>query len=90
MIISDLSHFEEVVFEAPSIVGGATTTSFPTAIPSYILKQLPREIRALLRGVKGKVITLKTTNKNGYASVTTGIFKQGKVNVSFSSSTSVS
>lgn len=90
MIISDLSHFEEVVFEAPSIVGGTTTTAFSTSLPSSLLRQLSPQLRALLRSLRGRVITVNLNNRNGSASVTTGVFRQGNLNVSFAASSSAS
>lgn len=90
MIISDLSHFEEVVCEAPSIVGGATKTTFSTKLPSSILNRLSGKLRNLVKDLKGKVTTIEITDKDGFASVTTGVFKKGKKTISVSSSTSVS
>ena len=90
MIISDLKHFEEVSSEAPRIVGGLTTTTFSTKLSSDILNQLSAKLKALLKDLKGQVTTVKITENNLSASVTTGVFKKGNLNISVSASSSVS
>lgn len=93
MIISDLSHFEEVVSEAPTIVGGASyTTSCSSLLSSAFLKKLPAAFRNQLKKTKCRVNTLTVKSKGGYASATTAISSKGKtsIGVSFSSSSSSS
>lgn len=90
MIISDLSHFEEVISEAPSIVGGATTkTSTVSAyqlLPDSLLELLSPKSIALL---KKTIVTIKTVTVKGKgvsATVKTGTSKGGGVKFSSASS----
>jgi hypothetical protein len=91
MIISDLSHFEEAVSEAPSIVGGAITkvTSIITAdklISEALLDLLSDETIASLKKTKLKVETVTLKQKGVSATVKTAKSKSGKVKISSSSS----
>ena len=90
MIIYDLSHFEEAVSEAPSIVGGATkkVTSIITAdklISEALLDLLSDETIALLKKTKLKVETVTVKEKGVSATVKTATSKSGKVKISSSS-----
>lgn len=90
MIISNLNHFEEVVAEAPSIVGGATTkkTSVITAdelLSDFILDLLDKETIALLKKTKVKVQTITVKGKGVSATVKTGTAKGGQVKYSSAS-----
>lgn len=93
MIISDLSHFEEVASEAPSIVGGGTKTSttITTAdklLSSYFLKQLSPELRAILKKTKIRVTSVTSKYKGAFASATVGSSSTGQLAVQVSISSS--
>ncbi len=94
MIISDLSHFEEVIPEAPSIVGGATTKASTVSayelLPDFFLDLLPPKSIALLKKTKVTLKTVAVKGKGVSASVTTGTSKGGKVKFSSASSSSSS
>jgi hypothetical protein len=88
MIISDLSHFEEVVSEAPSIVGGAATQKTTTAdqlLSKDLLDRLSPESVARLRKIKVKVKTVTKKKKGVSVTVSTGTAKGGGVAIASSS-----
>lgn len=92
MIISDLSHFEEVIPEAASVVGGATTkTSTISAyelFPDFFLDLLSPKSIALLKNTKVTLKTVTVKDKGVSATVKTGTSKGGKVKFSSASSSS--
>lgn len=90
MIISDLSHFEEVISEAPSIVGGATTkTSNVSAyelLPDSVLDLLSSKSIALLKKTKLTLKTVTVKGKGVSATAKTGTSKGGEVKFASASS----
>ena len=92
MIISELRHFEEVVCEASSIVGGATyTTSCASVLSSSLLKLLPASFRDLLSKTQCTVTTITAQSGGAFASATTAVSSnKGKVNIGVSVSSSSS
>ena len=89
MIISDLNHFEEVVSEAASIVGGEDAFTLPQQLLTDLFAQLaasnpnsPLEITIATASV--------TTPLGGNATSSVGTFTAGeKSEVSFSSSSAI-
>lgn len=76
MIISDLSHFEEVVAEAPSILGGIdlpTSTELVFSSLSGLDAQLPGSLNIV------NITTSNQTTPNGDASATVVDFTIGDV-----------
>lgn len=91
MIISDLSHFEEVVSEAPNIVGGSVTlVTADQLLTESIRAKLSPEHLALLKKSKVKLNTVSGKKKGGSTSKTTGSLTEGGVKVEFSASSSSS
>lgn len=99
MIISDLSHFEEVVAEAPSIVGGGIiSTSFRSQLKKKIdevraqLNKNRAAIRSAVEKNKIEVVSVNTENNNvsAAATIASGTTAQGKIEVSTSSSSAKS
>lgn len=88
MIISDLSHCEEVVCEAPKIVGGVTQTTTSKKLSTEVVNVLPDDLSKVVKNLEGKVTTVKVTKKNGVSSATNATFKKGKKNLKLSASTS--
>ena len=86
MIISDLSHFEEVVSEASIIVGGETKTTKTTKLPTEVLEALSDNFAKILEGASGTVVTVEAKTKDAVSSTTTGTFNQGTKKVKVSSS----
>lgn len=87
MIISDLSHFEEVVAEAPSIVGGTVTKKTTTItadqlLSDFVLDLLSPQSVALLKKTKVSVNSVTVKSKGAVATVKTGTAKAGNVKVS--------
>lgn len=92
MIISDLKHFEEVVTEAPSIVGGRATQLGKVIDPKTADKLEELGLGNLL-GTTVNVNSVSVKNKNGTSSVETAVgkTKQGiQVKSAESSSSAVS
>lgn len=76
MFISDLSHFEEVVSEAPSIVGGEVTKGIYTTnayelIKTDFLDLLSKESIKLLKETEVTVRNVTVKNNGAVASATT-------------------
>ena len=90
MIISDLSHFEEVVSEAPSIVGGAVkknkTITADQLLSDFVLDLLPSGTVALLKKTKVTVKSVTNKNKGVSATAKVGTSKGGGVAVASASS----
>ncbi len=85
MIISDLSHFE-AISEARDVIGGGPTT----VIPSFLLVELPANLRKRFLGSKGVLVTRRVRRNGASVTTTAGLFKKGKLKASFSKSRSVS
>lgn len=75
MNISDLSHLEEVVSEAPSIVGGEVTkesytTTADQLVSDLLLKLLSPESITLLKNTEVEVNTVTLKSDGAVASAT--------------------
>jgi hypothetical protein len=99
MMISDLSHFEEVVVEAPNIVGGGIiSTSSRLQLKKKIdevraqLKKNRAAIRSEIEKSKIEVasVNLQKNDASATATIASGTTAQGKVEVSTSSSSAQS
>ena len=90
MIISDLSHFEEVV-AARSIIGGVATETYSTItadelVSESLLDLLSPATRKLLKKTKVKVNTVTVKDQGVSATAKTATTKTNQVKVSTSSS----
>ena len=90
MIISDLSHFEEIIFEAPSLVGGATTktstvNAYELLTDSFLDLLSPKSI-ALLKKLKVTLKTVTVKDKGVSTTVKTSTSKGGGVKFNYVSS----
>lgn len=88
MIISDLLHIEEVVYEAPSIVGGQSSTC-SNDLPVDVLEDLSPQLRDRLEN-RGNVVSCRTTKNGTTAQSTSASLDQGngRLDISFVSSSS--
>lgn len=90
MIISDLSHFEEVISEATSIIGGASTKNSTVSayelLPDSLVELLSPKSIALLKKTKVSLKTVTVKGKGVSATVKAGSSKGGKVKFASSSS----
>ena len=90
MIISDLSHFEDAVSEAPSIVGGDTkTTSTTNKLSAATIEDLTDSIGDLsneLKKLTGSVTITMVKKQNGASTATSATFKQGSNQIKVSTS----
>ena len=90
MNISDLNHFQEVVSEATTIVGGGVTTktSTGTQLASNAVNELPEDLRKLLLGYSGSVKSSIVVTPNASSTSTTATLNQGKDQIKVSASNS--
>lgn len=87
MIIFDLNHFEEVVTESPSIIGGGTTTVAKVLEPKTIQALKALEIPGLGKLLSTAVTTSKVSTGDSTVTKAVGKTPTGdKVKISSSSS----
>ena len=91
MIISDLNHFEEVVSEAASIVGGEDAFSLPDQLFADVLAQLQLPASDFTSPLEITIETASvTTPLGGTATATVGTFTAGEqAGGSFASSSAI-
>lgn len=92
MIISDLNHFEEVVAEAPHVVGGENVKTTLAKLDPELATELKAAGFGNLLGIQINVSSKSVKNSDGAASVkaAVGKTKQGdQIRYSSSDSTAV-
>ena len=88
MIIADLNHFEKVVSQASSIIGGATTSQTTNKLPNDILDDLSDDISTKLKAFTGIVKSVQITSQNSVSKSTTATLQKGSQTAKVSASTS--
>ena len=88
MIIADLNHFEKVVSQASSIIGGATTTQTTNKLPEDILDDFSDDISTKLEVLTGTVKSVQITSQNSFSKSTTATLKKGSQTAKVSASQS--